>query len=230
MQQMCELCPRDKRWRVLFNGDSMWKKSPEMWRVGGVIQKNVPNVQRETWQVMCDIGIFFFEMSTNHTIAIVLSIKLFWGSNPPVCVLFQLADSEVLPTACQTSLSLCVNITKCRLASLCACVLLCVCLCVCMCERVCFKLSVPLFIRPRVCSLPYFLLFASRLSVLSFPWLPFISAWIPKCKMAAERESESEVYIFNGALLYFNEPPFPPSSFGSVRTEEKETDRGEIYK
>lgn len=51
-----------------------------------------------------------------------MSIKLFRESNPPVCLLFQLADSEVLPTACQTSLSLRANITKCRPACLHACV------------------------------------------------------------------------------------------------------------
>lgn len=77
-------------------------------------------------------------------------------------------------------------------------------------------------------SLPY-LLFVSHvfLSVFSFRCLPFITAWIPKCKMAAERETERMAYIFNGGLLYFNEPPCALPSFGSMRMEDDETDGGE---
>lgn len=75
--------------------------------------------------------------------------------------------------------------------------------------------SVLLSIHPHVCSLLYSL-FASSLS-LSFRCLPFITGWIPKCKMSAERETERAVYIFNGELLYFHKSSFPLPSFGSSR-------------
>lgn len=83
-------------------------------------------------------------------------------------------------------------------------------------------LSVP----PHVCFLPY-LLFVSSRSLFAFCCLPFITGWIPKCKMSAERERERVAYIFNRGLLYFNKPFFSRPSFGSMRREDEETDGGE---
>lgn len=75
------------------------------------------------------------------------------------------------------------------------------------------SLSSCLSVHTSALSLIYYL---SLLS-LSFRCLPFITGWIPKCKMSAERETERVVYIFNGKLLYFHKSSFSLPSFCSVR-------------
>lgn len=99
-------------------------------------------------------------------------------------------------------------LTPCKYHKMSTGLLACMHMCAWVCTRVCLKLSIHcLSIQTSFCSLIYYLSFVF-LSVFSFRSLLFITAWIPKCKMAAERETENVAYIFNGGFLYFNEPSF----------------------
>lgn len=141
---------------------------------------------------------FFGGVYDNHSInKVVLKIK-------SLCLSVNLAGQQrgLAHHMPNSPLALCKYHKMSTGLSACMCVSPCVCVCVC------FKLSVlRLSFHTSVCSLIYYLPLVF-LSVFSFRSLPFITAWIPKCKMAAERETERAAYIFNGGLLYFNEPSF----------------------
>lgn len=125
--------------------------------------------------------------------------KVVWKSNPSVCLLIQLADNKVLPTTPHAKLpsrfmQISQNVD--RLVSMH--VSLCLCLCV-------FQTRCPPSICPYVCLLPYLPLVF--LSVFSFRSLPFITAWIPKCKMAAERrERGRRTFLMEGFYILTSLP------------------------
>lgn len=123
----------------VFSSMVTWggKKSLEMWRVGGVIQKNVPNARCETWQVMCDgwwwvwiflFFIFFWNVNeSHHRYCIVNKVGLRIKS-PCLCVVpagWQRGLAHSMPNF---PLSLCKYHKMSTGFSLCLCASMCVCM------------------------------------------------------------------------------------------------------